>query len=493
MTIKTTDTSSETSSTVFWCGSEESFEVYLRAKEAIIAGMANGSLDLKAFSSEQSDHATSSLLTREGNVGIITVAGPLTNEDNPFNRFFGVTSYAEIGRALQAAAADPVIKVVAMNYGTPGGAVNGVHDLATSLKVFSDTIKPLHSYTGSVMASAGLWLGASSKTISVSPTAIVGSIGILQVHTETSKMMADMGVKRTVIRVGEHKALINPHEPLTDKALASVHNMMGEIYSVFMGHVASARKTDYAKADAAYGQGREFVGKQAVDVGLASQVTSFDKFIANLQQQVDKNGGDPQNAGNHQRGRTMTLKALSQTAADAMKASGMSEEAILAIDQSTFEANQAEAKAKAEVEAKAKADAAAALAAASSGAGLGANALLEKVAAQAADLFKATTERDEAKTALGPLQVSLESCRGIIAASLNTMKVALGGSAVDHKATSIADLLKAHTETETAFKVKYPSGQVSASSSAQTEADKVTAPTWASTAAAVQASRTTKA
>ena len=319
------------------------------------------------------------------------------------------------------------------------------------------------------MASAALWLGASGKTISVSPTAVVGSIGILQVHTETSKMMADMGVKRTVIRSGQYKALVNPHEPLTDEAKAATEKMMGEIYGVFMGHVASARKTDYAKADAAYGQGREFVGQQAVDVGLASNVTSFDAFIANLQQQVDKTTSDPHNAGNYQRGKSMTLKALSQAAADAMKAQGMSDEQIMAVDKSTFEANEAAAKAKAESEAaaalKAQQDAAAALAAASSGNSLSAETLLAKLTAQTGELLKAQAEATEAKARVAPLEASLESCRGVITASLNAMKIGLGGSASDYKATSLVDLLKAHSDTETAFKAKFPNAQVSAISS----------------------------
>jgi signal peptide peptidase SppA len=467
-------TSDTTTDTILWCGSEASYEAYVRGRDAIMAGIVAGTL--KAFDGGDEDtQASSHLLTREGNIGIITVAGSLTNENSPFNKYFGLVSYGEIGNALQAAVADQNIKHIVMNYATGGGAVSGVHDLAVQIKAVNDTMKPVSTYTGSTMASAGLWLGASSRSIEVGPTAVIGSIGILNVHTETSKMMSDMGVKRTVIRSGQYKALMNPHEPLTDAAKAQAEKMMGEIYTIFMGHVASARKQDYAKADAAYGQGREFVGQQAVDVGLASSVTSFDAFIAKLQQQVDKTNSDPHNAGNYQRGKSMTLKALSQATADAMKAAGCSDEQIAKADQNAFEANEAAAKVKADADAaaalKAQQDAAAALLAASTGNSLSAETLLTKLTAQTGELLKAQAEAVEAKAKVAPLEASLEGCRGIIAASLNAMKIGLGGSAADHKATSIVDLLKAHAETETAFKAKYPNGQVSATSAAHTAAN----------------------
>lgn len=188
----------------------------------------------------------------------------------------------------------------------------------------------------------------------------------------------------------------------------------------------------------------------------------------------------------------MTRKALSEATVTAMKAAGCTDVQIDAADEAAHAANlkaEADAKLLADAAAKIAADAAIAAAQASNST-LSASALLEKITTQQAEVIKANTERDTAKAAVAPLQAQIDQCRAIISSSLNSMKIGLGGSASDMKSASIEELLKAHTETETAFKAKYPTGQVSATSAAVTEADKTdNEPSWARTASSVNASR----
>lgn len=483
---KTTEHEAELNTEVaLWCGTASSYDACLLARNAIHSAMMAGTLTASYGAPDAS--AVPHLLKVHGNIGIVSVAGPLTNEDSVYNRFFGITSYADVRRAATAAAIDPNVKKIALDIGSGGGAVSGVDDTAKLLSLIDKTMKPVHAFSGSTIASAALWLGASARSLDVGATTIGGSIGILSVHTETSKMMKDMGVTRTVLRSGQYKALVNGNEPLTEAAKAQALGMMDHIYGVFMGHVAASKKMDYAKADAAFGQGREFVGQQLVDVGLAKSVTTFDQWIAALQTQVDKSQGDPQNAGNYQRGTTMKYKSFSQPQVDAMLASGMTEDQVVASDAAAFASSEkiaAEAKIVADAAAalKAKTDADALIEAAKTSGSL--TALVDRIASQEVALSGAKTSEAAAVSKAVALEAQLDTCKTLVASSLNTMRVGLGQTASDLSAASVTDLLAQHATAKADFDKKFPGGQVSALSSTS-EAEKNTkVPDWARIASA---------
>ena len=100
------------------------------------------------------------------------------------------------------------------------------------------------------------------------------------VHASRARQLENDGIKVTVIRAGKDKALMNPYEDLTDKALEDAQAKADALYDVFLSHVADSRGMSLTAADAAFGQGREFVGKQAVKAGLIDEVGSLtDAFM----------------------------------------------------------------------------------------------------------------------------------------------------------------------------------------------------------------------
>lgn len=133
------------------------------------------------------------------------------------------------------------------------------------------------------MASAALWLGCSVTKVFAAETAMVGSIGILSIHAERSKQLADDGIKVTVIRAGKDKALANPYEPLSAKGQEDMQNNANALYDVFLPWVADQRGVSAAAGEAKFGQGAVFVGKQALDAGLVDKLGAFEDAYAAAQ------------------------------------------------------------------------------------------------------------------------------------------------------------------------------------------------------------------
>jgi signal peptide peptidase SppA len=246
-----------------WLGTQTSYEVFEAAKKE----------------PKVDSYGLPSMVDVQDGVAVITIQGSLVSGSSGYMRMFGVVGYADIQDALLQAVSDKSAKSILLNIDSGGGAVAGVND-AGKLVAEVNKVKPVVTYTGGMMASAALWLGSSASKMYASETAITGSLGVLMVHASRARQLENDGIKVTVIRAGKDKALMNPYEDLTDKAMEDAQSKADALYDVFLSHVADSRGMSLTAADAAFGQGREFVGKQAVKAGLIDEVGSLtDAFM----------------------------------------------------------------------------------------------------------------------------------------------------------------------------------------------------------------------
>lgn len=210
-----------------------------------------------------------------GGVATVDVKGRLVSGSAGFMFFFGYTGYEDVQASLMAAVSDPSVGAIILNVNSGGGHVAGVHDLA-QLVAKVDKVKPVVTYTGGDMASAALWVGVGGRRLFASETAMVGSVGVLQIHIDRTKQMEMEGVKATIIRSGDDKALANPFEPLSDPAKAAMQAQSDALYDVFHSHMADRRGVSKEVAAKNFAGGRVFVGKQALEAGLVDEVGTYE-------------------------------------------------------------------------------------------------------------------------------------------------------------------------------------------------------------------------
>lgn len=259
-----------------WLGSQESFDAYSAAEARKLA-------DPKfSASADYSSEVMAQIYSVQKDVGVISVKGSLVEGSAGYGVFFGQTGYDDIRAALVAAVSNPEVKAILLDVSSGGGQVSGVDDTAQLISRVN-AVKPVVTYTGSIMGSAALWLGASASYAVAGKTAIVGSLGVIMVHLDHSRRLADAGVKPTVIRAGTEKALATPYEPLSEKAQAGLQSQADVLYGVFLNHVASARGVSATNGDKKFGQGRVFVGQQAVDAGLVDKLGTYEDAFAKAQ------------------------------------------------------------------------------------------------------------------------------------------------------------------------------------------------------------------
>lgn len=179
------------------------------------------------------------------------------------------TSYEDLRQQFTAAMADPMIEHIVMDVDSPGGSVAGCFELADSIHAWGQQ-KPITSIGNFGAYSAAYALSSAATSMVVSPSAGVGSIGVIARHVDVSKRNEDAGIKVTTIFAGDHKNDLSPYEPLTDQSAEFLRQMVVDSYNQFVANVARYRGIDEQAVRAT--QAQVYYGQKAVSAGLADSV-----------------------------------------------------------------------------------------------------------------------------------------------------------------------------------------------------------------------------
>ncbi len=207
-------------------------------------------------------------------VAVIPVQGFIDAKDSWMLREFGGTGIDSLMDGLELCLNEPRVSGIVMDFDTPGGSAYGV-------KVAADYIfqarseKPIVSCVRYLMASAGYYLGSATSRIIAEPTSMIGSIGVCMDHYDKSKMLDEMGIKATVMRIPEFKAEGHPAEPLSDAAKANMQTRISDLYNDFTNDVARYRGVTQKDVCANYGMGRVLSTKDALACGMIDKVDTF--------------------------------------------------------------------------------------------------------------------------------------------------------------------------------------------------------------------------
>lgn len=441
----------------FWAGTEESFNSYLVALKT-----ASG-LDIKAYmDDDEEDEEAPRLLTKQGNVGVVSIRGPLVPSAPWYARYTGITGYDEIRSALIAAANDPDIGAVLLDINSGGGAVAGVTDVADLVGMIDAKVKPVHTYSDGMIASAALWVGASARDLQIGKVTEAGSIGVLTVLKSMSRYYKEMGIDAEVLRSAEFKAMGHPLDPITDKAKAEIMDQLMQMDAMFNEHMADARGTTVELATEKFGKGRVFIGQRAVEVGLADAVSTFDAVISSLQGAIDSQKQRSQYGANSLKG-PVVKTALTEQHVAAL-AEGMPLQAGAAATTETPEVPAAPAAVAPEATPAPAASAEQTPAPAASSADVVTFLQGQLATAQAQNLELSVQVR--ALTAAAETSAGvMASMRSLVVASVDRLQVAMGQSAGASAGLDDASLLAMHASLRSSFETKFKAGGVAAVSS----------------------------
>lgn len=442
-----------------WAGTEHSLMVAEEAHSLMMAGMYDVQPSASTTPPEEPWN-----LSMQGQVAVISIKGPLVNNDSLYNQYRGVVSYDDIRRAMVFAVEHSGAEAILLDIDSGGGAVSGCADTGDLIAMIDKSVMPVFAYSGGNMASAAYWIGVAARAVYVGQTAVTGSIGVMATHKEYSKAFKEAGIGVTVMRAGEFKALANPMEPLSEAAKTQLQEQLNAAYAVFANHVSKQLGVTMETFESTMGQGREFFGKAAVDVGLAKGVKTYDSMVSLVNAKIiDIIGKRVNTASNHQRGLNMSRAALTEQQIAALAAGAPQAKTA---DEIAAEAAAATAATQAAAAAASATTPPAKVTELENGNQIVAF-LQGQIKEKDGTLLAQSVELSGLKAKVASMEATHASLLKIAVASTTHMKVALGLSKVDLSAMGAEQLLAEHSATTTSFTEKFKAGGVAAVSATE--------------------------
>lgn len=216
----------------------------------------------------------------------IPVRGTLINRSTASYSF--LTGYKGIEQRISAAVADPDVRGIVLDVDSYGGEAAGCFECAAVVQA-ARAVKPVLAVVDSNAYSAGYAVAAAATRVSLVPSGGAGSIGVVTMHVDMSKALADAGYKVTFIAAGDHKTDGNPYEPLPAAVKASIQARIDDRYSAFVAHVAQARGiSEQAVRDT---QAATFGATDALALGLVDAVVPAPEALAAFRDSLPASAG----------------------------------------------------------------------------------------------------------------------------------------------------------------------------------------------------------
>lgn len=219
-------------------------------------------------------------VARDG-VAVISIVGSLVNRGAWLGARSGMTSYEGISAQLRDAVGDKSVKAIVLDIDSPGGEATGMISLAEQIRA-ARAVKPVIAVVNDMAASAAYGIASSASEIVVSPTSVVGSIGVVLLHLDRSAELQTKGIKPTLIYAGAHKVDGNPFGPLPETVRADLQREIGAFYDKFLAVVEAGRGPRFAADAARATEARTYLGDEAVKLGLADRIATLDAVLNDL-------------------------------------------------------------------------------------------------------------------------------------------------------------------------------------------------------------------
>ncbi|EXJ13237.1 S49 family peptidase [Imhoffiella purpurea] len=226
--------------------------------EGVLALLERPEAELRALAPSSPMAGTS----REGEAALIPIIGPILRRPSLVSRLLGWPDLDTLARQLAAANADSSVSRILLEIDSPGGVAQGPEALATLIHA---SAKPVTAYTDGLCCSAAYWIASAASEIQVSPTAMVGSVGIVSTHRRRAPDLIEI-----VSSQSPNKRL----DPASDPGRAEAQRLVDELAAIFVGDVASYRQVERRHVLERFGRGSVRIGADAVAAGMADRVVS---------------------------------------------------------------------------------------------------------------------------------------------------------------------------------------------------------------------------
>ena len=171
---------------------------------------------------------------------------------------------------LEGAFANKNVKGIIIRINSPGGSPvqsELINQEITRLRGINPTI-PVYAVVEDLCASGGYYVAVAADQIYVSPSSIVGSIGVRMDGFEFTEALESLGIKRRLLTAGKNKGFLDPFSPMKPEQRDHATSMLNNIHQQFIKAVTVGRGERLKETPEIF-SGLVWTGEQSINLGLA--------------------------------------------------------------------------------------------------------------------------------------------------------------------------------------------------------------------------------
>lgn len=277
-----------------WAILPEKFAELIELAQFRAAGQRLSDEELQArFGAEATSRGAA---PRDGSIAVIPILGTIAYRADSFEASSGGASAQRIRRQVEMALADERVSAILLDIDSPGGSIEGIADVVESIAAARQA-KPVWAIANAMAASAAYWIASQADKLFMLSSGRVGAIGVFVLAPDVSEHLAKEGIKINAISAGDNKLEGVPFLPLTDEARAHLQAQVDTVYADFVRAVAHGRRVSQATVKEQFGQGRMYMGKEALKLGMVDGIATFEDVAAQLLAKVKRSARSAQAGG----------------------------------------------------------------------------------------------------------------------------------------------------------------------------------------------------
>lgn len=212
-------------------------------------------------------------------IAVVPIKGVIMTEKTT-SIYGSSVSSRDISKILESLGADDTVKAVLIDINSPGGSPVASEEISRAIEKLREK-KPVYGLINDVGASGGFWIGVSCDKLYASSMSTLGSIGVTSAGLSFEDFIVEHNISYRKQTSGEFKDMGSPFRELLEEEEEIIQNLLNEIHSNFISHVANSRNLSYEYVQK-YATGEIFLGSVAKENGFIDEIGYYPEVISDL-------------------------------------------------------------------------------------------------------------------------------------------------------------------------------------------------------------------
>lgn len=252
--------------------------VYREDMDEILRIMS-GSKDYKLMSTAKLAQVERPKAKTKDRIAVLYAEGTIVGDEGD-----GITA-KNILKQIKEIKKDDQVKAVVFRVNSPGGSADASEEIWHGVKDMQAKGLPVVVSMSDLAASGGYYISCAADYIYAEPTTLTGSIGIFGTIPNVKKLREKIGLDMDEVGTHRHSAMESSMimNGMNSEEQAMMQAMIERGYDLFTSRCADGRKMtqDDIKKIA---EGRVWLGKDALEIGLVDSLGNIDDAIAKAAQ-----------------------------------------------------------------------------------------------------------------------------------------------------------------------------------------------------------------